>query len=161
MDNEVLDLIRQNEQKVHRRVRQRFTSNLIIAHLNRYVLPKVRVRIEYYKNIEMKQSQLTLQNYQYGLANKDMLMLNGKLNTMRDIIMRVQSMKSSEVLAGQLSNTEQNALRGYLSVPAADLRKNGTIAEVRVTELANLLNQCQVVLIEAADGKSIEFKLVF
>ena len=49
IDDEVLELIKANEQRVHRRVRQRFTSQLILAHLHRYVLPKIRVRMQYYK----------------------------------------------------------------------------------------------------------------
>lgn len=38
---------------------------------------------------------------------------------------------------------------------------DGTIADIRVTELKTLIDKCQLVLIESEDMKSIGLKLVY
>lgn len=73
----------------------------------------------------------------------------------------VDNVSVSASLQSALGAKNQGRMRGYLSEPASALRSNGTIAEIRVTELEALIGKCNVVLIEADDMKSIQFKIVY
>lgn len=53
INEECLQLIKQNEQRIHQRVIQQFTANLVLNHLERYLKPRIRARMEYFKKFEM------------------------------------------------------------------------------------------------------------
>ena len=64
-------------------------------------------------------------------------------------------------MSRNLRPEQKQAIRGYLQLEAQQLRKDGTIAEVRLPELGPLLHKCHVVLIESDESQKVEFKLVF
>ena len=72
-----------------------------------------------------------------------------------------QGQKKSKQLDAMLGKDQKQKIRGYLEVEAKKLLDNKTIRKSRLVELNPLIKQSTVVLIEADNGQSVEFKLVF
>jgi len=165
MDLVVLDLIKTAEQKVHQRVRQQHQLILIQKHVDHYLQPHINVKIEAYKSQILAQSQSLRQNYQYGLANKDLLCLSDKyqqaLTQMKAVHQFTDKQPTSEALSAALTAQQKQRIRGYLSVKAKELLADETIIDIRLSELTPLISKSNVVLIESDDRQRIEFKIVF
>ena len=69
------DLLRQANEKIGERVRQKSDLSLIQMQVEKYLDPQIRNRMDAFKKQLMSQNRLMQQNYQYGLANRDMLHL--------------------------------------------------------------------------------------
>lgn len=80
---------------------------------------------------------------------------------MAEVVKYTDGQSLSRNLSGNLSKTQKQAIRGYLSLSAKTLKENGTIKDVRLKELAPLLNKSNVVMIESDDRQYIQFKLVY
>jgi hypothetical protein len=69
------DLLSQAEKKMNDRIRQKFNLKLIQVHVERHMKPMIQAKISSFKNQLMEKNQLKSDNYQWGLANRDLLHL--------------------------------------------------------------------------------------
>lgn len=74
---------------------------------------------------------------------------------MAEVVRFTDGQSTSRNLSGNLSKTQKQAIRGYLSLSAKALQENGTIKDVRLKELAPLLAKSNVVMIESDDRQYI------
>lgn len=122
-DTAVFELIKEAEKKVHQRIRQKCNLMLIQTQINRYLMPQIQSRIEAFKAQLMSHNQEMQQNYSYGLANRDLLALQScqGLRYMAEVVKFTDSQSMSRNLSGNLSKTQKQAIRGYLSLSAKTL----------------------------------------
>ena len=101
----------------------------------------------------MSHNQEMQQNYSYGLANRDLLALQScqGLRYMAEVVKFTDGQSMSRNLSGNLSKSQKQAIRGYLSLSARSLQDDHTIVEVRLKELVPLMNKSNVVMIESED----------
>ena len=118
--------------------------------------------MESFKNEVLVQQQQVCQNYQYGLANRDLRhVARSGLAQMARVHAHTGKQNKSQSLNNHLKADMRQNIRGYLQLDAATLRSNGTILSVRLQELEPLMAKSHIVLIESSDGQKVEFKLVF
>jgi hypothetical protein len=66
----------------------------------------------------------------------------------------VESNKKKEVsedIGKSLPKKDPKTVRGFLSSDAESLMKDGTIAKVKLVELNELVNKCNIILVETND----------
>ena len=67
----------------------------------------------------------------------------------------------SEVIGRSLPKKDPKSIRGFLSSDVESLMKDGTIVNVKLVELKDIMDKCNIILVETNDQKMIEFKMVF
>jgi len=92
-------------------------------------MPQIRSRIDAFKKELMGRNREMQQNYQYGLANRDVehLATSSTLSQTALIIAFTSNQKKSQSLSTNLKIEQKQAIRGYLQLEAEQLRSNGTI----------------------------------
>lgn len=68
-------LLQEAQDKIHQRITQKFNLQLINTQIERYLTPMINAKIATFKEVTMDQNQLKSDNYQWGLANRDLLHL--------------------------------------------------------------------------------------
>jgi hypothetical protein len=57
----------------------------------------------------------------------------------------------SEEIGNSLPKTDPKKIRGFLSSDVESLMKDGTIVNVKLIELKELMNKCNIILVETND----------
>ena len=124
-------------------------------------MPQIQARIDAFKKETIISNQTIQQNYQFGLANRDMYLLinQSHLPNMNETLLYTTKQKMSMGLKKNLSNKQKQNIKGYIQLEASQLIDDKTITDVKIPELEPLMPKCHCVLIEG-EGQKIEFKLV-